>query len=81
MMYGEKLMQAGCARALDEFHAIAAVFRGRIGGEQAPCLRNFVDVKSYFLSAECCTVTAHPDGMAGNERVSATIERNQTLPY
>jgi len=24
----------------------------------SPCLRNFVDVKSDFLSAECCPVTA-----------------------
>ena len=62
MMYGEKLMLAGCARTLDEFHAIAAVFRARIGGDQASCLRSFIDVKSYFLSAECCPVTQEAVG-------------------
>jgi hypothetical protein len=55
-------MLAGCARALDKFHAIANVFESGLGEDQAPCLRNFVEVKSDFVSAERCPVTARPDG-------------------
>jgi len=65
MMYQEKLMLAGWARALDKFDVMQMCFRARIGGPR-PCLRNFVDEKSDFLSAERCPVTARSDGTAGN---------------
>jgi hypothetical protein len=70
-----KVNAGGCARALGKFHAIADVFHVRIGGDQAPCLSNFVDVKSDFLSAERCPVTARPTGVAWNKKVSEGIRR------
>ena len=61
MMYQEKLMLAGWARALDKFDVMQMCFRVRIGGPR-PCLRNFVDEKSDFLSAERCPVTQEAVG-------------------
>ena len=60
-----KVNANGWARALDKFDVMQMCFRVRIGGPR-PCLRNFVDEKSDFLSAERCPVTARSDGTAGN---------------
>jgi hypothetical protein len=50
---GRKVNAGGRARRLDKFHAIAAAFRVRIGGDQAP-VWNFFEVKSDSLLAERC---------------------------
>ncbi len=61
-----KVNASGWARALDKFDVMQMCFRVRNGGPR-PCLRNFVDEKSDFLSAERCPVTAFA-GSFGNRR-------------
>ena len=55
-----KVNANGWARALDKFDVMQMCLRVRNGGEQAPVSGTFVDVKSDFLSAECCPVTDFP---------------------
>jgi hypothetical protein len=62
-----KLNAGGRVSAVDKFQTIADVFASG-SAEIKRLLRNFVDVKSGFLSAECCPVTARPDGTGGNKR-------------
>jgi hypothetical protein len=73
-----KVNASGWARALDKFDVMQMCFRVQIGGPR-PCLRNFVDEKSDFLSAERCPVTVRPNGTAGNWRASEGTGRNRTI--